>query len=117
VLQSINFNRIPYAMRVESGATLAISHVHLFNLAPTSAYSYSSSTPWNNTGQGTTTWPSIALAVNATVRLLPQPESQNKRYGFAATEHSSSSSSSMSSFKDEQQHDHPIRNSMLSMSS
>jgi hypothetical protein len=67
-MHPINFERIPYAMRVESGATLVFSNVQLLNLAPSSAYSYSSSNPWRSTGQGAITWPSIGLAVNATVR-------------------------------------------------
>jgi hypothetical protein len=69
VLQTINFNVIPYAMRVESGVTLVFSNVQLFNLAPASAYSYSNNTPWRSTGQGTTTWPSVGMAPNATVGL------------------------------------------------
>lgn len=72
MLHTIDFNKISYAMRVDGGATLVFSNVQLFDLAPSSAYSYSSSTPWRSTGQGTTTWPSIGLAVNATVRLKRQ---------------------------------------------
>lgn len=68
MLHTLNLNRLPYAMRVESGATLVFTNIQLFNLAPSSAYTYSSTSPWRSTGQGTTTWPSIGLAVNATVR-------------------------------------------------
>jgi hypothetical protein len=78
VLQTINFNKIPYAVRVEGGATLVFTNVQLFNLAPASAYSYSSSTPWRSTGQGTTSWPSIGLAPNATVRLPSYHEQQGR---------------------------------------
>jgi hypothetical protein len=69
VLQTINFNAIPYAVRVEGGATLVFTNVQLFNLAPAPAYSYSSSTLWRSTGRGTTSWPSVGLAPNATVGL------------------------------------------------
>lgn len=65
---TLNFNRIPYAMGVVSGATLVFTNIQLFNLAPESAYTYSSDRSWRSTGQGTTTWPSIGLAPNATVR-------------------------------------------------
>lgn len=71
MLHTLNFGRIPYAIRVDSGATLVFTNVQLFNLAPATAYTYSNTTPWRSTGRGTrwldTTWPSIGLAVNATV--------------------------------------------------
>jgi hypothetical protein len=67
ILHTINFNRLPYAMSVERGGVLVFGYVQLFNLAPAAAYSYSTSTPWRSTGQGTTSWPSIGLAPNATV--------------------------------------------------
>jgi hypothetical protein len=67
VLHTINFNRFPYAISVERGGLLVFGYVQLFNLAPAAAYTYSASTPWRSTGQGTTSWPSIGLAPNATV--------------------------------------------------
>lgn len=57
-------------MLVKSGGVLVFSNTQLFNLAPGAAYTYSSSAPYRSTGQGTTTWPSIAVAPNATVVLV-----------------------------------------------
>jgi hypothetical protein len=66
---TLNFNRLPYAMLVQSGGVLVFSNTQLFNLAPGASFTYSSSTPYRSTGQGVTTWPSIALAPKATVCL------------------------------------------------
>lgn len=69
-VHTIDFSDFPYAMLVESGAILVFDSVQLFALAPTAAYRYSAATPWLSTGAGTTTWPSIGLAPNSTVRKL-----------------------------------------------
>jgi hypothetical protein len=66
-LQTLDFNKMANAMYVKSGAVLLLRNIQVFNLAPQQAYSYSSRQPYRSTGQGTTTWPSIALAPNATV--------------------------------------------------
>lgn len=66
-LHTIDLSSFSYAMFVESNAILLFDSVQLFALAPAAAYSYSAATPWRSTGAGTTTWPSIGMAPNATV--------------------------------------------------
>jgi hypothetical protein len=69
---TLNYQRLPYAMLVKSGGVLVFSNIQLFNLAPGATFTYNSSTPYRSTGQGTTTWPSIGLAPNATVSWLAE---------------------------------------------
>ncbi|KAF6265891.1 hypothetical protein COO60DRAFT_768188 [Scenedesmus sp. NREL 46B-D3] len=65
----LNISGMPNMMLIGPGGLLVFQNIILSDIAQSDAYVYSPAQPYRSQGPGTGTWPSIALAPNATLVL------------------------------------------------